>query len=75
MNTDTLVGIHYNDQVKFCLTDHGKKIYRQRFQAEPEVDKDGFTRLLLWQYLETFGPHTSLLAEEVIKPQEIYLDK
>lgn len=84
------VHINLNDIVKFKLTDHGKDIFYHRFDAVnqrilrnggkpikpnmPKVDSEGYTKMQLWCFIELFGPHTSMTAENYIEHLEIILE-
>lgn len=85
------VRINLNDIVKFKLTDHGKDIYYHRFDAAnqkilkrggkpiepsmPKVDSEGYTKMQLWCFIELFGPHTSMTAENYIEHLEIIYEE
>lgn len=71
---DPEIKIHLNDVIKIKLTDYGKDIYYHQYDIVnernkangrtlikpkmPDVDAEGYTRMLLWEFMELFGPHT-----------------
>ena len=76
--------INLNDWIKVKLTDYGKDIYYHRYDDVnrsygrvickpnfPKVDKDGYTRFQLWQFMELYGPYIGMMHENVIDPIEI----
>ena len=76
--------INLNDWIKVKLTDHGKDIFYHRYDDinqsygkiickpdYPKVDKDGYTRFQLWQFMQLYGSHMKLTCENVICPFEI----
>ena len=84
------IKINLNEQVKFKLTDFGKDIYYHRFDdvnrliisnggeplasRMPETDKDGYTKMQLWDFMSVFGKHMGIAKPEVLYPLEIIYD-
>lgn len=81
------VRINLNEVVKFKLTDLGKDIFYHQYDevndwirkrggrplqpTMPKVDKDGYTRMQLWNFMEVFGSHFGMAKPNVIEPLEI----
>ena len=79
--------INLNETVKFKLTDHGKDIYYHQYDElnerikkrggkpleprMPRVDKDGYTEMQLWCFIELYGNHIGMARPNVIEPLEI----
>ncbi|GIO83483.1 hypothetical protein J25TS5_04150 [Paenibacillus faecis] len=70
--------VNINDIVKVKLTEHGKKIEREKNEKlnelisafggqvseyKPSVDEDGYTTYQLWSLFGTFGSHMGLTQE------------
>lgn len=82
--------LNLNSLVRVKLTDYGKDIYYHRFDAlneyieqaggkpfkpdYPVVDKDRYSEFQLWEFIELYGPHIHMAAENVIEPLNIYID-
>lgn len=78
------IRINLNEHVKVKLTEFGKNIYYHQYDElnakhggqtieprMPEVDSEGYTRLLLWKFMNIYGKHISLGSQNVINPLEI----
>ena len=78
--------MHLNDFVKVKLTDLGKEIYYHQYDDSlkeypvlskyikphyPKIDKDGYTKFMLWQFIQLYGNHIGMGAPNVIEPLEI----
>ena len=82
--------LNLNSTVRVKLTDYGEFIYFHRFDEYnkfieknggspltpnyPEKDDDGFTKFLLWKFIELYGPYIHMGAKNVIEPLDIYID-
>ena len=71
--------INLNDTVKVKLTDHGKDIYYHQLDGIdgiephlPNVDKEGYTHIQLWYFMQLYGEHIGMFKENVIYPLEIH---
>lgn len=83
--------INLNDIVKVRLTPHGVDIYYNRFDglneslkrrglkpiknSLPEVDKNGYTRFQLWDFINIYGEYIGLAKENVITDLCLYIDE
>ena len=76
--------INLNDKIKVKLTEHGRNIYYHRHDemnrlckrevckpSWPETDKDGYTKMELWLFMEIFGPHIGIVKPGVIESLDI----
>ena len=78
------VKINLNQWVKFKLTDYGKDIYFHQYDelnnhikskghkpiepSMPKVDKDGFSTMQLWCFMELYGKYMGMAKPNVIEP-------
>lgn len=76
--------INLNQLVKFKLTDYGKDIYFHQYDelnnhikikgykpikpSMPKVDKDGFSTMQLWYFMELYGEHMGMAKPNIIEP-------
>ena len=82
--------ISLNDYIKVKLTDRGKDIYfhrnddlvaeypflRGKLKARfPKVDENGFTEFQLWDFIQLYGSHIYMGAENVIEDLRIYIEE
>lgn len=80
--------INLNEEVKVKLTDLGKEIYYHRYDdlneragrevirpSFPKVDADGYTRFLLWDFINLYGNHIGMGFPNVIRPLEIVCEE
>ena len=83
--------LNLNHSVKVKLTDHGKDIYYHQYDflieamkarginsitpSYPPVDKDGFSSMQLWCFIELYGPHIGMCKPNVIEDLYIYIDE
>lgn len=83
--------LNLNQHVKVKLTDLGKDIYYHQFDglieamkargvnpitpSYPPVDKDGFSTMQLWCFIELYGPHIGMCKPNVIEDLNIYIDE
>lgn len=81
------MNINLNDFVKVKLTDLGKDIYYHQLdevnelirkcggtQIQPKmpvVDKDGKTKIQLWEFIELYGKHIGMGKPNVIEPLDL----
>ena len=81
--------INLNDRVKVKLTPLGAEIYYHQYDevdkkikanggkgfepTMPEIDKDGFTEIQLWHFIELYGEHIGMCKPNVIKPLDIVI--
>jgi len=81
--------INLNDRIKVKLTPLGVEIYYHQYdelnkwikerggkQLEPrmpEIDKDGYTKFTLWNFMELYGEHIGMCKPSVISPLYIEL--
>ena len=76
--------INLNSEIRVKLTDLGKAIYYHRYDdlneiAErevirpsfPKVDADGYTKFLLWDFINLYGDYICMGCPNVIDPLEI----
>lgn len=65
----TFANSNLNDYIKVKLTEYGRKIYRSSFVSlglpEPRinVDKDGYTRFQIYDFINVFGEHMHMGCE------------
>lgn len=65
----TFANSNLNDFIKVKLTEYGRKIYRSSFVSlglpEPRinVDKDGYTRFQMHDFIHVFGKHIYMGCE------------
>lgn len=87
--TEKPTKINLNDQIKVKLTPLGVKIYYHQYdelnkqikerggkQLEPrmpEIDKDGYTKFTLWNFMELYGEHIGMCKPNMIAPLYIEL--
>ena len=87
--TEKPTKINLNDQIKVKLTPLGAEIYYHQYdelnkwikerggkQLEPrmpEIDKDGYTKFTLWNFMELYGEHIGMCKPSVISPLYIEL--
>lgn len=87
--TEKPTKINLNDRVKVKLTPLGAEIYYHQYdelnkqikerggkQLEPrmpEIDKDGYTKFTLWNFMELYGEHMGMCKPNVIEPLYIEL--
>lgn len=83
--------INLNDIVKVKLTPHGADIYYNRLSGLnvllkregikpienrlPEVDKNGYTKFQLWDFINIYGKYIGLTKENVITDLCLYIDE
>ena len=81
------VKINLNECVKFKLTDYAKDIYYHRCDDVnksiiknggkpltphmPKTDKDGYTTMQLWDFMNLYGKYMGLGKQEILSPLEI----
>ena len=81
--------LNFNDRVKVKLTPLGAEIYYHQFDEVnkritlrggekiephmPQVDKDGFTEFVLWQFIELYGEYISLGSPNVVSDVNFYI--
>ena len=89
-NAEKEIRINLNECVKVKLTDLGKDIYYHQFDEVnemitrmggkpptprmPEVDKNGYTSMQLWHFIQLYGEHIGMAKPNVIEPIEIIYD-
>lgn len=77
--------INWNYKVKVKLTTYGKTIYYHRYdqlikmgvnleRSLPAVDEDGFSSFQLWDFMELYGPHISMIGESVVEDISFYMN-
>lgn len=82
--------LNLNTFIKVKLTDHGKDIFYHQYDelnnyiiknggtpikpGFPEIDAEGYSELLLWQFMQIYGKHIAMGAKNVIEPLNIYID-
>lgn len=82
------VKINLNEMVKVRLTQFGKDIYIHQYdevlnkypllkisRPEIKVDENGYTKFILWEFIELYGPYMTIGGPEVIKPLEIIYEE
>lgn len=85
---DILTNINLNDQIKVKLTPLGAEIYYHQYDElnknikanggtplepiMPQIDKDGYTKFTLWNFMELYGQHFGMCKPNVIEPLNIY---
>lgn len=83
--------INLNDIVKVKLTPHGANIYYNRLSRLnellkekcinpivvrlPEVDRNGYTKFQLWDFINIYGEYIGLTKENVITDLCLYIDE
>lgn len=78
--------INLNDIIKVKLTDAGKDVYYHQYDELnkhyggefvkprfPDVDEGGFTELQLWDFMQVYGPHISIVSKPFIENNNIYI--
>lgn len=87
--TEKPTKINLNDRIKVKLTPLGAEIYYHQYdelnkrikekggkQLEPrmpEIDKDGYTKFTLWNFMELYGEHMGMCKKNVIEPLDIII--
>lgn len=67
--TDLGKDIFYHQHDEFNKR-HGSEVIKPRF---PEVDEDGFTKFQLWEFMQIYGPHISIVGNPFIEHNNIYI--
>ena len=83
--------LNLNHCVRVKFTDHGKDIYYHQYDdliavmkaggvkpitpSYPPVDKDGYSTMQLWGFINLFGSHITIGAPNVIEDLYIYIDE
>ena len=83
--------LNLNQFIKVKFTDLGKDIYYHQFDSlieamesrgirsitpsYPRVDKDGYSSMQLWCFIELYGPHIGMCKPNVIEDLNIYIDE
>lgn len=81
--------INLNDRIKVKLTPLGAEIYYHQYDelnkqikerggkqlepSMPEIDKDGYTKFTLWNFMELYREHIGMCKKNVIEPLYIEL--
>lgn len=81
--------LNLNHHIKVKFTDHGKDIYYHQYDglieamkargvkpinpSYPPVDKDGFSTMQLWCFIELYGPYIGMCKPNVIENLSIYI--
>lgn len=76
--------INLNDRIRVRLTPLGVKIFYSQFDDlnlslgrevlephMPEIEKDGYTEMQLWHFIQLYGPYIGVGRENVIEPLDI----
>ena len=87
--TEKPTKINLNDRIKVKLTPLGAEIYYHQYDevdkkikanggkefepTMPEIDKDGFTEIQLWHFIELYGEHIGVCKPNVINPLNIVI--
>lgn len=82
--------IDINNRVKVKLNPHGVDIFYHQFDETnkeiisrggrpiepfmPQIDKDGFTELRLWHFIELYGEHIGITQESVVTDICLYIE-
>lgn len=82
--------LNLNSFIKVKLNDRGKDIYYHRYDELnewisnnnatpiapqfPEVDEDGYSTFLLWDFMNLYGKYMAMGAPNVIEPLNIYIE-
>lgn len=74
-----------NDYIKVKLTSYGCKTHIEYYSKYlpkslmlnpknymPVIDEEGFTKYQLWEFMNIFGEHMTMTAEQVIQNNLIY---
>ena len=61
---------HQYDELNKWSKENGYKLIEPRM---PEIDKKGYTEMLLWKFMHIYGEHLYNGAQPVISPVNIYL--
>ena len=83
--------LNLNQFVRVKFTDHGKDIYYHQYDeliavmkargvkpispSYPPIDKDGYSTMQLWTFMNLYGPHITMGAPNVIEDLYIYIDE
>ena len=83
--------LNLNQFVRVKFTDLGKDIYYHQYDeliavmkdrgvkpispSYPPVDKDGYSTMQLWCFIELYGPHIGMCKPNVIEDLYIYIDE
>ena len=84
IETEKPCKININDEIKVKLTGYGKKKHCEHYieytpdifstdKIIPKVDKEGYTKYQLWEFMNIFGIHLYNGAKQVIENNEIIL--
>ena len=71
------ISINLNDWIKVKLTFYGRQVFNTYYSAldiKPpviEVDDNGYSAFQLWDFIQIFGSHIYMGAQNVIEPLEI----
>ena len=81
------VRINLNETIRFKPTKRAHEIYFNQLEEickrypvstirphDINVDKDGYASMQLWEFMETFGPHTHIATPSICQPLEIVYD-
>lgn len=87
--TEKPTKINLNDRIKVKLTPLGAEIYYHKYDElnkqikknggtelepmMPQIDKDGFTEIQLWYFMELYGEHIGMCKPNVINPLDIII--
>ena len=76
--------INLNDRIRVRLTPLGVKIFYSQFDElnlslgrevlephMPAINKDGYTEMQLWHFIQLYGPYIGVGRENVIEPLDI----
>ena len=76
-----------NEHIKVKLTEAGLQVHKAKHEefwnrlgklsefpySEPKTDDDGFVKMQLWQFMETFGSEFGMTKPNLIEGNDIYL--
>lgn len=87
--TEKPTKINLNDIIKVKLAPLGAEIYYHQYDEVnkkikknggteleplmPQIDKDGFTEIQLWHFMELYGEHIGMCKPNVINPLDIII--
>lgn len=83
--------LNLNSIIKIKLTPHGAEIYYNQHdelikylkskgldafeKRMPQIDKDGYTKMQLWCFIQLYGDHIGMGFQDVVKDCAIYIDE
>ena len=61
------IEINLNDEIKVQLTEHGEEILLKHYNWSEVIDKEGYRKFQLWDFINIYGKHIYHGSKQVIK--------